>query len=149
MLQDARTALERGWVQNTWYAEPSQTDTAGQAAASAMKPPDATDVTAACLVGAVVRATRRRQPNAGLFEAGPALDLLWDAWQETRGRAGPGVSGRAVAPEVRIARVRDLTRWNDRPARTHTEVISLVDLAASRAIMEAMTTPPLRAANAG
>ena len=51
---------------------------------------------------------------------------------------GPGVAGRAAAPAVRAARVRDLTRWNDRPGRTRDEVLALIDLASSRAIMEAM-----------
>jgi hypothetical protein len=64
--------------------------------------------------------------------------MLWDAWQETRGMVGPGVAGRAAAPAVRAARVRDLTGWNDQPGRTRDEVLALIDLASSRAIMEAM-----------
>jgi hypothetical protein len=145
ILQGARAVLERGWLQNAWFARSQQPDTAGQAAAPAAKPPTATAVTAACLVGAVVHATCERRPGATPRDAGPTLDVLWDAWQETRGLAGPGVSGRAASPEVRLARVRDLTRWNDNPGRTRTEVIALLDLAASRAIMEGVTGPPVRA----
>ena len=125
VLADARQSLiEDGWVQNTWYARRADPGT----------------TTAACLVGAVVRAARRHEPGAGPLAAGPTLDVLWDALQESRGMGGPGLAGRAVPPQVRTARVRDLTRWNDRAGRSRAEVLELIDLATSRAIMEAMHT---------
>jgi len=40
-----------------------------------------------------------------------------------------------------MARVRDLTRWNDQPGRTREEVLGLVDLAVSRAVMAAVGGP--------
>ena len=99
------------------------------------------DVAAACLVGAVVYAAQQRGSGDQLVKAGPALDYLWDAWQESRGLGGTGVAGRAAPRELRMARVRDLTRWNDQPGRTREEVLGLVDLAASRAVMAAVNGP--------
>jgi hypothetical protein len=140
VLAEARTLIEHGWLQDSWYAVRSDAGTAGPADMAVLRPPGAAEITKACLVGAVVHATRRRDPAADLVEAGPALDVLWDAWQESRGLGGPGVAGRAAPREVRAARVRDLTRWNDRPGRTGDEVLGLLDLATSRAIMEAANT---------
>jgi hypothetical protein len=40
-----------------------------------------------------------------------------------------------------MARVRDLTRWNDQPGRTREQVLGLVDLAAGHAVMGAMRRP--------
>jgi hypothetical protein len=125
-LDGARAVIEHGWVQDQWFA-PASADGS-----------DRGGVSGACLIGAVVTAARASTPAAAAVEAGPAIDLLWDAWQETRGMLGPGVAGRAAAPAVRAARIRDLTRWNDQPDRTRDEVLALIDLASSRAIMEAM-----------
>jgi hypothetical protein len=127
VLDDARAIIGHGWLQDDWYV---QTGGPGDARA--------------CVVGAVVQATRRHDPAAGLLEAGPALDVLWDALQEARGFGGPGVAGRAAPAELRAARIRDLTRWNDRPGRTHEEVLNLVDLAVSHAVMAAMRPSPAR-----
>jgi len=125
-LDAARAVVERGWVQGRWFPPGSA--------------PDGRDgaVSGACLIGAVVTAAGASTPAAAIVEAGPAIDVLWDAWQETRGMVGPGVAGRAAAPAVRAARIRDLTRWNDQPGRTRDEVVALIELASSRAIMEAM-----------
>jgi hypothetical protein len=126
-LDGARVVIERGWVQDRWYAPRSATaEGTGRG------------VPAACLVGAVMVAAGEGRPDTAAVAAGPAIDALWDAWQETRGMLGPGVAGWAAAPAVRAARVRDLARWNDQPGRTRDEVLALIDLASSRAIMEAM-----------
>jgi hypothetical protein len=42
--------------------------------------------------------------------------------------------------------VRDLTRWNDQPGRTQSEVLSLLDLAVSRVILTGMRQPELERA---
>jgi len=133
VLDDARGIIEAGWVQDQWHARLPGPRPEGS--------PTGTDITGSCLVGAVVRANQRRQPEGDPTGAGPVIDVLWDAWQESRGLGGPGVAGRAAPVEVRVARVRDLTRWNDRPGRTRDEVLGLVDLAVSRAVMAAMTMP--------
>lgn len=135
VLDGARTLIERGWVQDRWLVTPAP---AVRRATVTGTPPD---VSGACLVGAVVHAAQRHHASAAAIHAAPALDVLWDAWQETRGFDGPGLAGWAAPREVRAARVRDLTRWNDQPDRTRDDVLRLLDLATSRAIMEAMEQP--------
>jgi hypothetical protein len=152
VLDGARTLIERGWVQDRWLVIPAPAahrstapgahrSTAVHRSTAAEVPPD---VSGACLVGAVVHAAQRHYATADAIHAAPALDVLWDAWQETRGFGGPGIAGPAAPREVRAARVRDLTRWNDQPDRTRDEVLGLIDLATSRAIMEAMGEPARR-----
>jgi hypothetical protein len=134
VLADARTVVEDGWLQEAWYGtrrlpgKPSADPVRAQAPA-------------ACLVGAVVHAARHHYPEGDHVDAAPALDALWDAWQESRGLDGSGVFGRAASPAVRAARVRDLTRWNDHPGRTHGEVLGLLDLAIGRAMEHAARIP--------
>jgi hypothetical protein len=45
------------------------------------------------------------------------------------------------SPEVRLARVRTLTQWNDQAERTREEVLALVDRAISATIMDLMSAP--------
>jgi hypothetical protein len=138
VLEDARAVIEQGWIQDRWFVRRP----ASRRGAQPSGPSDGLgDVAAACLVGAVVHAARQRGPGDQLVKAGPALDYLWDAWQESRGLGGTGVAGLAAPRELRLARVRDLTRWNDQPGRTREEVLGLVDLAASRAVMAAVGGP--------
>ncbi|MBG0566611.1 DUF6197 family protein [Actinoplanes aureus] len=125
VLEGARAVIARGWIQDDWFAR---------------RPSDGPgDVAAACLVGAVVYAAQQSGSGDPAVKAGPALDYLWDAWQESRGLGGTGVAGLAAPRELRMARVRDLTRWNDQPCRTREEVLDLVDLATSRAVMAAVS----------
>jgi hypothetical protein len=134
VLQGARAVIEQGWVQNRWFVrrnpEPSLREQIFSTKVSRLD-----DVTAACLVGAVVRSVRQYGSTNDLITAGPALDLLWDAWQESRGFSGAGVAGRAAPREMRTARARDLMHWNDEPGRTRAEVLRLLDVATTRAIM--------------
>ena len=139
VLEDARAMIAQGWIQDHWFARrpaPSR-----RRAQSSRPSGGLGDAAAACLVGAVVYAAQQRGSGDQLVKAGPALDYLWDAWQESRGLGGTGVAGRAAPRELRMARVRDLTRWNDQPGRTREEVLGLVDLAASRAVMAAVSGP--------
>ncbi len=147
ILQDARAVIAQGWVQNRWVV--SRTPPPPLHRLILGRPAGPEDVTAACLVGAVVHVVRQRGATDHLTAAGPALDLLWDAWQESRGLGGPGVAGLAAPPEIRTLRVRDLTRWNDQPGRTRAEVLGLLDRAADRAIVAAVTPPARWAARAG
>ncbi|MEV4641229.1 hypothetical protein AB0J80_28195 [Actinoplanes sp. NPDC049548] len=133
VLEDARAVIAQGWVQGHWFARRPGPVHLG---AWSSHPPDGFGgAPAACLVGAVVHAARLRGPGDHFAQAGPALDYLWDAWQESRGLGGAGVAGWAAPRELRLVRVRDLTRWNDQPGRTRDEVLALVDRAAARAIM--------------
>jgi hypothetical protein len=131
VLEDARAVIAQGWVQDRWFTHRHIRAGAGAGGFH--------DVSAACLVGAVICAVRQPGSTDDLIKAGPALDYLWDAWQESRGLGGTGVAGRAAPRELRIVRVRDLTRWNDQPGRTREEVLGLLDLAISRVIMEAVS----------
>jgi hypothetical protein len=139
VLEDARTVIAQGRVQDRWFARRPTASRLRAQPSGAMD--DLGDVPAACLVGAVVHAARQGGPGDPVVTAGPALDYLWDAWQESRGLGGTGVVGVAAPRELRMAGVRGLTRWNDRPGRTRAEVLGLIDLAASRAVMAAMTGP--------
>jgi hypothetical protein len=143
VLQDARAVIEQGWVQNRWVVSRGAPPSLRQMLFG--RPVGVDDVRAACLVGAVVHAVRQRGATNDFTAAGPALDLLWDAWQESRGLGGPGVAGLAAPPDLRTVRVRDLTRWNDQPGRTRAEVLGLLDAAASRAISAAVE-PSVRGA---
>ena len=139
VLEDARAMIARGWIQDHWFARrPARSRRAPQSARPVERPRRRR---CACLVGAVVYAVQQRGSGDPLVKAGPALDYLWDAWQESRGLGGTGIAGRAAPRELRMARVRDLTRWNDQPGRTREEVLGLVDLAASRAVMAAVSGP--------
>jgi hypothetical protein len=148
VLEGARAILDRGWLQNRWYAvRPTAQDST--AWAPAVVRAERGELTRACLVGAVVYASRRSQPADGDpagadARAGQALDVLWDALQEQRGWRGPGVAGRAVPREVRLSRVRDLPSWNDRSGRSSKDVLALLDRALSRTIMEAVAPPKAR-----
>jgi hypothetical protein len=140
VLEHARAIIETGWVQNRWTvergrptAQPS-TRTAGSASAT----PDGT--VAACVVGAVALAVRARNPQANLaVDTAPALAVVWDAVHS--GSARPA-AGRAAPHAVRVARMRDLARWNDQQGRTRDEVVALLDRAAARVV--AATVEPAR-----
>jgi hypothetical protein len=148
VLAAARSVVEDGWVQDAWFAvrpgsQPAPAPPAARVSSSSSYL-DRHDLAGACLVGAVVHAVRLRHPGDSRAEVdgvGPAIDVLWDALQESRGLGSRGVAGRVAPPAVRAVRVRDLTRWNDQRGRSRREVLDLLDLAVSRTIMAAMTTP--------
>jgi hypothetical protein len=145
VLAAARSIIEHGWVRDAWFAvRPRSQPVAAPAAVRVSSSLDRDDLVGACLVGAVVHAVRQRHPGdagAEVDGVGPVIDVIWDALQESRGLGGLGVAGRVAAPAVRAARIRDLTRWNDQRDRSRSDVLGLLDLAASRTIMAAMTTP--------
>jgi hypothetical protein len=108
----ARTVLELGWVQRSWYRyavdRPSDRSTRGP-------------VAGACLAGAIVQAGGGPAAfNTQLVQR--SLDLTWNTLY--------GVDGDSLAwcpaPAVRISHLRDLTRWNDQPGRTRAEVTDLL-----------------------
>jgi hypothetical protein len=129
-VQRTRVIIEHGWVQHRWLV------LNGSRGAS----PGDTDVAGACLVGALIHANGQRNLRATI-DTDPAIDVLWDAWQELRGARRPAVTGKPASRDVRATRVRDLTRWNDQPGRTRAEVLELLDLAASHVIMAAAGQP--------
>jgi hypothetical protein len=52
---------------------------------------------------------------------------------------GPPVSGRAAPAAVRVARIRELVRWNDSFAKDQGAVLGLLDRAISCTIVSAMS----------
>jgi hypothetical protein len=133
VLQHARVVVEAGWVQNRWtHMAHRQPSTAGPGGDGAVR---------ACVVGAVALAVRARDPRADLAVAtGPAIAHLWDVVHgDSRFRA----AGRAAPHDVRVARMRELVRWNDQPGRTRAEVVAALDRAAARVV--ALTVDPVHA----
>jgi hypothetical protein len=150
VLEDARRVIERGWLQHGWYVtDQPPPRSLLQRLRHTARTPGVDEVRRACLVAAVaVAAPGRGRPDV-LTDAGPALDLVWDALWETRGHPGPSAAGRAAAPAVRAARMRDLVRWNDEPGRTRDEVLALLDRAISRGILSALGAPAVQRRSAG
>ena len=135
VLEEARAELEAGWVQGGWWsvtaADGRQRLVTGAAGGSPAH------VDGACLVGALAR-------GGSSSDVGRAIDAVYDALWASRGQASqaaPGELPPVPAPEVRRARVRMLTRWNDHPGRTQADVVALVDQAISATIMDLMAAP--------
>jgi hypothetical protein len=151
VLEGARDELELGWVQGGWWTvspgDGGPGGTTGNAAAGGH--PDQVD--GVCLVGALVRAGSHRPDAAS--DVGRAVDAVYDALWSSRGQPeAPLRCGLPPVPppEVRLARVRTLTQWNDRAGRTRAEVLAVVDSAISATIMALMSAPrPARPHPAG
>lgn len=133
VLEGARAELEAGWVQGGWWsvtsADGSQPLVTGDSGGSPAH------VDGSCLVGALARAGP---------DVGRAVDAVYDALWASRGQAAqarPGELPPVPSPEVRLARVRTLTQWNDQAERTREEVLALVDRAISATIMDLMSAP--------
>ena len=142
VLEGARTELEVGWVQDGWWATGSGDGNPRLATGYAAAGGHPDHVDGVCLVGALVRAGSRL-PDAR-SDVGRAVDAVYDALWVSRGQPGalrPGGMPRLPPPDVRLARVRTLTRWNDRAGRTQNEVLAVVDRAISATIMDLMSAP--------
>jgi len=138
VLEGARAELEVGWVQGGWWsvtsADGNQQLVTGYAAAGGGSPDH---VDGSCLVGALARVG---SPS----DVGRAVDAVYDALWASRDQLGAprdGVLPPMPAPEVRLARVRMLTRWNDRAGRTQEEILAVVDRAISATIMALVSAP--------
>jgi hypothetical protein len=135
VLEGARAELEVGWVQGGWWsvtsADGNQRLVTGYAAAGGGSPDH---VDGSCLVGALAR-------GGSPSDVGRAVDAVYDALWASRGQPAPAGLPPVPSPEVRQARVRTLTRWNDRAGRTREEVLAVVDRAISATIMNLMTAP--------
>jgi hypothetical protein len=161
-LEAAREELTAGWVQDGWWSVPSgggrQVLASGLAAGVSRSGP----VGAVCLVGALVRAGSRQRPGGqdpggqdpgGRRPRGPdeqssetsrAIDAVYDALWESRGQpaahAGPGLPP-LPSPQVRLAQVQALTRWNDAEGRTGDEVLAVLDRAISHTMLSLAAMP--------
>ena len=132
VLEGARAELEAGWVQGGWWSVTSADGDQRLATGDAGGSPAHVD--GSCLVGALARA-------GSSSDVGRAVDAVYDALWASRGQPGPGGLPPVPPPEVRQARVRTLTQWNDRAGRTREEVLALVDRAISATIMDLMAAP--------
>ena len=133
VLERARAELEAGWVQGGWWSVTSADGDHRLATGDAGGSPAHVD--GACLVGALARA------GSSSPDVGRAVDAVYDALWTSRGQPGPGGLPPVPASEVRLARVRMLTRWNDQAERTREEVLAVVDRAISATIMDLMSAP--------
>jgi hypothetical protein len=162
LLEAARDELVAGWVQDGWWSVPSdggrQALASGLAAGVSRPGP----VSAVCLVGALVRAGSRQGPGGqdpdgqrpgGQHPRGPdeqrsrvsrAVGAVYDALWESRGQpaahSGPGLPP-LPSPQVRLAQVQTLTRWNDAEGRTGDEVLAVLDRAISRTMLSLAAMP--------
>ncbi|MDM7889380.1 hypothetical protein QUG98_13055 [Curtobacterium sp. RHCJP20] len=132
LLTGARGVVERGWIQHSWFAYLDEHGRLRKASSAAALAAQGRPLVAACLVGAVVSAAGGPQVVHSQ-QVQRALDLVWHALAADEGR--PVLW--CPAPDVRMARVRDLTTWNDRPGRTSAEVASLLLTAERVAVHEA------------
>ncbi len=135
VIAGAADVVAGGWIQNAWYQVRDDTAAVRTVTAHNLCLLECGPVISACLVGAVVQAAGGRYAAHDQV-TGDALDLVWHAAfaDDSRSaiRLGP-------PPSVRSLRVRELTRWNDRPGRCIGEVLELLDTADDRAIAEAVS----------
>lgn len=134
LLSEAVAVVGSGWVQNAWFAVATPRGerllTAHQVRQVYVYP-----VTGACLAGSIVLA-------AGGPDLAPTqlvqrtLDLTWHALRDDLGP--PAVL--CPSPPVRTMRLRDLTRWNDAPGRTRSEVTDLLGSARDLAGLQGALT---------
>jgi hypothetical protein len=91
----------------------------------------------ACVVAAVALAVRARDPRADLaVHTGPALAYVWDEV------FGGRTAGRSAPHHVRVARMRELARWNDAGGRTRDDVVAALDRAAARVVAQVVQPAP-------
>jgi hypothetical protein len=131
LLDDARGVIERGWIQHAWFAYLDERGRTRKASSAAAMDVVGRPLVGACLVGAIVSAAGG--PSA--VHTAPvqrSLDLVWHALAVEEG--APVLW--CPAPDVRMGRVRDLTSWNDSPARTSDEVAALLLTAERVAVQE-------------
>ncbi|MEP6815847.1 MAG: hypothetical protein ABI873_09885 [Marmoricola sp.] len=122
-LAHAVEIVDRGWLQNAFF---SYRHADGQVHVSYVASGRASQSTvlSRCLVAAI-RDAARSPARSDDQVAGRAVEATWHALYDN-GR--PPIQW-CPAPDVRAAHVRDLTRWNDRPGRTSSEVATLLEAA--------------------
>ena len=118
VLAEAAALVDHGWVQDGWFSVATPRGqrllTAYDVRHTVQQP-----VTGACLVGAIVHSSAMPATSQLVQRT---LDLTWHALRDDSER--PAVL--CPAPPVRAMRLRDLTRWNDRPGRSQDEVVDLL-----------------------
>jgi hypothetical protein len=121
LLSSSVVVVSTGWVQHGWFTVADEQGRTRRIDGHHLHVLDSRPVTGGCLVGAVVHAAGG--PTAVRSQlVQRTLDLLWhtlheDAWQPVRW---------CPAPSIRMAHLRDLTRWNDASRRTADQVSELL-----------------------
>lgn len=118
VLTRAAEVVSHGWVQGGWF---TVADPRGEVLLLAydVRRPAEQPITGACLVGSIVHSSGEPATSQLVQRT---LDLTWHALRDDLDR--PSVL--CPAPPVRAMRLRDLTRWNDRPGRSQDEVVDLL-----------------------
>ena len=122
LLGAAHETIEAGWVQGGWLAYRDAKGREHIVDSVGMHRIAGYEITGACLVGAIVHAAGG-PGSARTQVVQRGLDLTW----HTLFRGAHEPVGWCPSPALRIARVGDLTRWNDDPHRTAGEVAALLD----------------------
>ncbi len=139
VLEQARALIAQGWVQDAFYVVRGRNGERRPVSPFGLLLLTRTDVVGACLVGAVAHASGSVDRRDRRAQAALAVDTLWHTLAEDPSyERVPTAPYDAVHPAARAARVRELARWNDEPARTRGEVLGLVDRAVSRTILHAV-----------
>jgi hypothetical protein len=140
LLMEARAVVQRGWVQDAWYVVRDRRGRPRPIGPCHVGRLDHTEVSAACLVGAVLHAASLRGAAGERGTTGAALDQLWHALRTPAGAGAP-----AHSPAERAGRARDLSRWNDAPGRRRDDVLALFDAA----VLRAASPPPATSLSPG
>jgi hypothetical protein len=140
LLSDAAAVVGSGWVRNAWFAvatpQGERLLTAHQVKQVYVYP-----VTGACLAGSIVLAAGGPDQAATQLVR-RTLDLTWHALRDDP--EPPAVL--CPSPPVRTMRLLDLTRWNDAPGRTRTDVTNLLRSARDLAGLHCSPQPSRTAA---
>ncbi|MCX5044103.1 hypothetical protein OG921_13105 [Aldersonia sp. NBC_00410] len=127
VLDKAEAIVRAGWVQHGWFAYRDERDRIAVATAHDLRRMAGRPVVGACMVGAIVQAGGG-VPAVWSQPVQRTLDLLW----HTLSGSDHPVQW-CPAPPVRLARLRELTLWNDRPVRNRGEVLALLGAARAAA----------------
>ena len=139
VLERARALIAQGWVQDAFYIVRGRNGESRPVSPFGLLLLTRTDVVGACLVGAVAHASGSIDRRERRGQAALAVDTLWHTLPEDPSyERVPTAPYYAVHPAARAARVRELARWNDEPARTRDQVLGLVDRAVSRTILHSV-----------
>lgn len=132
ILNQAAELIGGGWLQHRWFAYLDDNGRTRTVTAHDVNKMAGRQVVGACLVGAIVQAGGGLS-NARTQAVQRAVDLTWHTLHEIQVQANHWTS----APEVRMDRVRDLTRWNDHPNRTAPQAEALLRHSSAAARSEA------------
>ena len=132
ILNQAAELIGGGWLQHRWFAYLDDNGRTRTVTAHDVNKMAGRPVVGACLVGAIVQAGGGLS-NVRSQAVQRAVDLTWHTLHEIQVQANHWTS----APEVRMDRVRDLTRWNDHPNRTAPQAEALLRHSSAAARSEA------------